>query len=91
MLPDSQAGIDEEVIESDSFKDASDEVFRQESLVASPIKVQNDVYRIFNHEDNKIHLNPDLFYEAEYTHILESLVQTIVDIEAPIRIDVLAR
>ena len=91
VLPDSQAGIDEEVIESDSFKDASDEVFRQESLVASPIKVQNDVYRIFNHEDNKIHLNPDLFYEAEYTHILESLVQTIVDIEAPIRIDVLAR
>lgn len=68
-----------------------EEPFRQEPLVARQIEARDDIYRMFTVGGGDYQLNSENFYDSFYTSTLEKLVQDIVDVEAPIRDDVLAR
>ncbi len=69
----------------------TEEPLRQETLVAHRVTAQNEKYKIFTFEEGEYHLNPDIFYDIRYTDTLKKLIRDIVNLEAPIREDVIAR
>lgn len=87
----STAHLEIEAANPSPTRQSLDKPVRQKPLFARHVGNQSQLYEIFHCTQDDFQLNSDQFYEPEYANILEVLIQTILDKEAPIQVDVLAR